>query len=329
MNALDGKVLVTGANGHIGANLVHALLDEQVPVRVLIRRGASSENLKGLPIEVVHGDVCINEDFSRAVDGVRFVFHLASPTTITSDLSEVVQAGIRNLLTACARYKVEKVVYTSSAVTIGFSPSDVRLLNENDDYFVPASQYHIVKYRVERELMDLSSQLPFSLVLVNPTTVVGRFDSKITPSTMPAHIAQKNRLAFWFDSGVTIAPVRNVAQGHIQAMKYGKSGNRYILGGENLLIRDYFAKINTINHSRGLFVKIPDLFMYGAGALFSVVQMMGYDRVPFDLSRIRALIGKYGYYSSEKARNDLGYIVGSAESAVQDYYTWLSKKHER
>jgi dihydroflavonol-4-reductase len=326
MSFFDGQILVTGANGHIGTNLVHELLAENESVRILVRSGSNTDAFKDLPVEVVRGEVCSQDDFIRATKGIRYVFHLASPTTITPDLPKVIKTGICNLLGACKKNNVEKVVYTSSAVTIGFSASKKRLMSEEDtDTFIPASPYHVAKYNAEKELLSLSDHLPFSLVTVNPTTVIGRFDSKITPSTMPAHLARKAGLKVWFDSGITVAPVRNVAIGHIQAMKFGKRNNRYILGGENLLIREYFSLINSLNHRKGPFVKLPNILMYGAGAAFSMAQALGYNDVPFDYSRIRALIGKYGFYSSIKATNELGYELGSAESAISDYYTWLNQ----
>ena len=318
------SVLVSGANGHIGSNLTELLCLRGFDVRALVRPSADTKFLESLGIEIYRGDVTSSEDYIRATKGIQYVYHLAAPTLITQDISKIVRLGLENLINAAKVNHIKKVVYTSTAVTIGFSPSPNIVLNEESaGYYIPASSYHSEKHLAEQQLMAMWNELPFSLVIVNPSSVVGRYDFKTTPSSMPSHLARSKMLNFWFSAGVTVANARGVAEGHINAMEYGRRANRYILGGENLEIREYFDLLNNINNRVGPFLQIPDTAMKAAGILFSGCQNLGFKKVPFDYQRIKSLLGNYGFYSSDKAINEIGYSIRTARESVLDYYNWL------
>jgi dihydroflavonol-4-reductase len=328
MDLLKHKILVTGANGHLGTNLVLLLSRRNCNVRLFLRPQARLRIPLPDHMEIIHGDVCNVDQVKEATQGVSLVFHLASPTTLTPDLPEAIQKSTQNILSACDCNHVQRLVYVSSAVVGGFSSTPNQMLREDDNLFVPASAYHVWKYWAEKQVRAFIGKTDTQVVIVRPTTVIGGYDFKTTPSSMPVLVGRKRALRFWFESGITVAPVVKVAQGLLQAMEQGQSGATYILGGESVSIKQYFSLINQLNHRKGPYLRISNSLMYLAGLGFSVLQSLGFSRVPFDLKRAQSLIGKYGYYSSQKAVSEIAYEIGTAAEAIQDYYFWLSHNEQ-
>lgn len=320
------KILITGANGHLGTNLIQLLAKENCELRLLIRPNAQLNISGSAKITVIRGEVTDLHDLTKACEDIDYVFHLACPTTLTKDLQEVIKKSTQHILAACCTNQIKKLIYVSSVVTIGFSSSEHEVLTEIDNRFVPASEYHVWKRWAEDQILQYAKTSSFEIVVTKPATIVGGFDYKTTPSSMPPLAGRKKAFRVWIDSGITVAPVCNVAMGLINALKFGKPANSYILGGENINIKNYFSLINELNNHPPPIIKLPNLAIYLAGFLFSILQFLGFSRVPFDLKRARSLVGMYGFYSSNKAVIELGYQVGTAREAVLDYYSWLSEK---
>jgi dihydroflavonol-4-reductase len=151
----------------------------------------------------------------------------------------------------------------------------------------------------------------------------GSLDYRLTPSNEVIQRGLTRGLPFIFDSGLTIAPVRDVAMGHILALRNGRNGERYILGGDRLSIPEYFNLIEKCCGRQRIRIRIPRLAMLGVGAAYSCAKLLGRTAIPFTFTQARHLAGKYGYYSSDKAFRELGYRWQTAQSAISDYIEWV------
>jgi dihydroflavonol-4-reductase len=316
------KVLVTGANGHIGANLVRLLLERGHDVRALVRPASDLRGLTGVAVELVRGDARDADAVRSAVRDRETVFHLAAPTRTEPGLEQSIVEGSRILLDACLKGGVGRVVYTSSVVTVGYADSPANVLTEESRTETNASAYHTGKWRAEQDTLAFGAATGLPVVVVNPSTVVGRLDYRITPSTAPLFRCLRKGLPVTFDSGLTIAPVRDVALGHLLAAERGAPGERYILGGERLMIRDYFALLCRLCNRPAPRLHLPRALMLALGLAGSAAEAAGFRNVPFTFRQASKLAGKYAWYSSEKARQKLGYSWHSAEEAALDYITW-------
>ncbi len=237
------KVLVLGGTGHLGANLVRALLDRGEHVRVLFHTVQSSAqarrhlSLKGLDIERVDGDLNDADSLIRACEGVRAVYQCASyypPYTIPVEVAtKQALAETDNLLQAVARASVERMVFTSTLTTIGFPPRRGRLADENCPFTTTYTEnpYLMSKIAMEREVLD-AARRGVPAIVVNPTAFYGPYDSRPTSGTQILMIA-KRQMPAYVDGPVNVIDVRDVAEGMIRAAERGRVGERYILGNWN------------------------------------------------------------------------------------------------
>ena len=321
--------LVIGANGHIGAHLVRALVAGGHRVRALVRPTGKVDGLVGLDLDLVHGNVLDPHSLRQAMDGCDTAFHLAAPTRLGSDLARTIVDGTRNVMECAKDSGLRRIVYTSSAVTIGFSPSPEIVLDEETRRPVTASAYHVAKAQAEEYVLQFGRERRAEVVVVNPSTVVGPLDYRTTPSTLAVRRCLEKGLPFAFDSGLTIAPVEDVARGHILAMEKGRNGECYILGGERVSIRAYFGTIAECCGRSKPMIQLPRLALVAAGAAFSIMRKCGVEDVPFDLRQAKSLVGQYAYYSSTKAARELDYTWKSAAKAVEGYVQWAKAEDAR
>jgi dihydroflavonol-4-reductase len=317
-------VLVTGASGHLSAHLIRRLVTEGCSVRAFVRPTSELPALSHLGIDIRRGDVIEPGSLQTAMSGCDVVFHLAAPTRVVPGLTEAIVSGTRNVLTCASRCGVSAVVYTSSIVTVGYSNRPEVILDERSYNNSVGLPYHAAKYAAEQIVLEWARKGHFKTIVVNPATIVGSLDYRVTPSNEPIERALTKSLPFTFDAGVTIAPVADVAMGHILALRHGKSGERYILGGERLTITEYFRLIDACcGRDRAARIRLPRSVMLGIGGAFSVAKLLGAGRVPFTFTQARQLIGKYGFYSSHKAFEELGYRWRPAKDAINDYVQWV------
>jgi|GEM_PF-296836 len=316
------KKLVIGASGHIGAHLVRVLLSEKYSVKALVRKTSNVKGIAGLDAEIVYGDVLDSDSLKKAMRGCDTVFHLGAPTSLESTTSKVIIEGTKHVLEESYRLKINKLIYTSSIATIGYTSDPDVILDETYHQCTQASSYHTAKFYAEKLVWDFFEKTGFPVVIVNPAHVVGALDYRVTPSNLPIQQCLDQGLPFVFDSGVTIVHAEDVARGHVLAYLYGNSGQRYILGGNRMTIKEYFGLICKLCGRPQPYFKIPRLAMLAIGAGFSVLQQAGVKKVPFNYNQAVNLVGKYGWYSSQKAVRELGYSWRCAEDAIRSYIEW-------
>lgn len=243
------KVFVTGGTGFVGANLVRSLLDQGYQVKALVRPQSDRSNLQGLDIEVVTGDLN-HPDLPAQLRGCQALFHVAAHYSLLQKerdrLFNINVLGTRNILQAAREASIDRVIYTSSVAAIGV-PSDGSIANET--YQSPPDRligaYKQSKYWAEQEAIKAIG-LGQDIVIVNPSSPIGPYDIKPTPTGDLVLRFLQGRMPAYVDTGLNFVDVRDVAQGHISALHKGVRGDRYILGNTNLSLKAVLEMLGEI-----------------------------------------------------------------------------------
>jgi dihydroflavonol-4-reductase len=315
--------LVIGANGHLGAHLVRRLLHNGYPVRAFVRPTSDTTALEGINVEIVRGNIRDLHSLLAAVKECDEVYHLAAPTQRVPDSSLAIVEGTRNVLQACHSGGARRLVYVSSIVTIGYSSNPDVILDERTNQRTDATSYHSAKWVAEQDVITFGRSQGLSVVIVNPATLVGPLDYRVTPSNAPIQWCLEGRLRTAVPGGVTVVHVEDAALGLIQAMQHGRSCERYILGGDRLTMPEYFDLIAKQCGRPAPFVTLPRSAVIASGIVFSLVERFTSRTMPLTFSQARLLAGKFGWYSSEKAVRELGYSWRPAAEAVNGYVSWV------
>ena len=315
--------LVIGANGHLGAHLVRRLLHDGFPVRAFVRPTSDTKPLAGIDVEIVRGNIRDQQSLLEAVKDCDEVYHLAAPTHRVPDASVIIVEGTRNVLQACHSGGVRRLVYVSSIVTIGYSSTPDVILDERTNQRTDATSYHSAKWIAERDVIAFGRTAGLSVVVANPATLVGPLDYRVTPSNAPIQWCLEGRLRIAVPGGVTVVHVEDAARGLVQAMQHGRSCERYILGGDRLTMLEYFRLIATQCGRPGPLMTLPRSVVLASGIVFSLVERLSSRPMPLTFSQARHLVGKYGWYSSDKAVRELGYRWRPASEAVNGYVSWV------
>jgi len=308
------KALVTGAAGFIGGHVVAALTEAGVEVRAFDRRpveGADS----------VVGDILDPDAVRRAVAGCDAVFHLAALYSYARADARAMQAvnvdGTRIVLDAAARNGARRIVHTSSCATCGPVPG--RAATEADG--PPAWELSVAykRTKLEGELLALrAAREGLDVVVVNPTTPVGPGDERPTPTgKMIADVARGRARAYLRGSALNIVGVEDVAAGHVSAHEHGRAGERYLLGGENLPLREVFGIVAAVAGRRAPRVAIPWRVAYAA-ARAGDAALRPFGREPSLLVPDEVRVARLPMtFDDSKARRELGYRSRPAAEALR------------
>jgi dihydroflavonol-4-reductase len=325
------KALVTGATGFVGAAVTRALLGAGWEVRALVRAGSSRVNIEALAVECVRGDLADVPALERALAGCDALFHVAAEYRLWTRTPERLYQhnveGTQNVLTAAARLRVPRIVYTSSVATLGLradSPADESVAASLEDMI---GHYKRSKFLAEQWVLE-SARAGMPVVIVNPSTPVGPGDIKPTPTGRLVLDAASGRMPAYVDTGLNIVHVDDVAQGHLLAWQHGRAGERYILGGTDLSLREILTIIARLVGRNPPRVRLPlALAMPLACAAEAWAQLTGREtRITLDgvrMARHRM------YFSSAKAAAELGYRWRPAEQALADAVRWFQGPYLR
>ena len=320
--------LVTGASGHIGAHVVRHLLAQGRAVRALVRPTSSLKGLEGLDVELVRGDVLDRSSLLSALHGCSAVYHLAAVVAAWAHDPAVIYKtaidGTANLLQAVANTSgITHIIYTSSVATVGMSSSPHDLRNESHDNTGGFSHYAVAKTRAERLAKELAEQCRLPLVIVNPAVVLGPYDYRLTPATRAIVSYLKYRLPVYFDAGANIVHADDVARGHLLAEQHGTIGDRYILSGANLTLRELFSLLAQLAGRRPPRIELGRRSLSGVGWGAELLARLRGEPPPFTRAQARRLVGQYAFYDASKAQRDLGYTARPARDILADAVQWV------
>jgi len=321
------RALVTGATGFVGAAVARALLREGWQVRALARAGSDRRNLRLLPVEIAVGDLLERPSLERAAAQCRAVFHVAADYRLGAPDPERLYRtnveGTRNVLEAARAAGVERCVYTSSVATIGI-PADGTPGDETTPAALAAmiGHYKRSKFLAEQAALEQAHAGALSVVIVNPSTPVGPGDVKPTPTGQVVLDAARGRMPAYVDTGLNIVHVDDVAEGHLLAFRHGVSGERYILGGQDMTLREILQEIARIVGRPAPRVRLP------YGAVLPIAYLAeGFARLSGRTGRITLegvrMSRKRMFFSSAKAQRELGYRWRPPADAFADAVSWF------
>lgn len=317
--------LVTGATGFVGWHVARALRENGQPVRALARNPASLRELEG--IEARQGDLRDPETLARAVEGCGTVYHVAADyrlwTRDPDDMHRSNVEGTRAMLDAARRAGVERFVYTSTVGCIAVPEGG--LGDETMAARVEHMQgpYKRTKLLAEHVALEFARE-GFPVVIVNPTAPVGDHDFKPTPTGKIVVDFVRGAMPAYLDTGLNVVDVRDVAQAHLAAAERGRVGERYILGAENMTLRQIFEALSPVAGRKPPSVEIPYFLAYAAGVVTTTLaNVTGVEpRAPLDAVKMAR---KKMWVRHDKAARELGYAPGSAAGALARAVEWFRK----
>jgi dihydroflavonol-4-reductase len=331
--------LVTGASGHIGSLITRKLLDRGRDLRAMVRETSSKEPLRsadGLTpahLEVVFGDVLDPASLARALKGVDCLYHCAAvfQTRFSKPGEEALMLrtnieGTRNVLEAAAKAGVKRIVYTSSVAAIGCSRDPRVILDEKTWNEDPIDGYVASKTDSERLARELQQKLGLDIVYVLPATVIGPGDYKPQPNNDFILKAMQSAPPVYFANGHSYVDAEDVAEGHLLAEEKGKNGERYLLGGDNVNIRDLFSRISRLTGGRMPFLKVGHLFVSVVGLAVELKAKILGEPPLFTRKKAHKLIDYYGYFDSSKAKAELGYSPRNLDEILLRCRDWYGQR---
>jgi dihydroflavonol-4-reductase len=328
------RVLVTGASGFVGSAVLRALdarrgaAAEGTPtLRVLARPSSPTGNFADVDCEVVLGDMRDPADMARALDGVRWLYHVAADYRLWArDPKDIIRAnleGTRNVMEAALARRVERIVYTSSVATLR-AGDDGAPVDETSP-LAPGEgigAYKESKVLAERLVERLIAERGLPAVIVQPSTPIGPRDIKPTPTGRILVEAAMGRVPAFVDTGLNLAHVDDVAAGHLLAMEKGVIGERYILGGQDASLREMLGVIAGLTGREPPTVRLPTGPLYPlAWAAEAAAQVTGKE--PFLTRDALRMASHHMFFSSAKARAALGYGARPYQAAVADALAWF------
>jgi dihydroflavonol-4-reductase len=317
---------VTGATGFVGSAVARALLAHGRMVRVLVRRNSDRKNLKNLDVEQREGSLEDAASMTRALAGCGALFHVAADYRLWVPKPETMYRanvdGTRALMQAALTQGIDRIVYTSSVATLGVEPDGVADETTPSTLGDMIGPYKRSKFLAEEIVRDMVVEQGLPAVIVNPSTPIGPGDIKPTPTGRLIVEAASGRMPAFVDTGLNLAHVDDVAAGHLLAEDKGRVGERYILGGENLTLREILRRIAVLVGRKPprLSLPIPAL-MPIALAAEAVARITGKE--PFVTSDGLRLARKTMFFSSRKAVAELDYAPRPVDGALADAVAWF------
>jgi dihydroflavonol-4-reductase len=318
---------VTGATGFVGSHVARVLAEQGADLRLLVRASSDTRNIDGLNAERVVGELRDPASIEKAMIGCDTVFHVAADYRLwVRDPEQMYQAnveGTRTILEAARKHGVRRVVHTSSVATMGFT-SNGHPADENSPVKLESmiGPYKQSKFMAEQLALKAGAS-GMDVVVVNPTTPVGEQDIRPTPTGRIVVDFLKKKFPAYVDTGLNLVDVRECAHGHLIALEKGRSGERYILGGENLTLKQILDKLAAITGLPSPKVKVPYVMALAAGVVDEMVtgRILGQEpRATIDAVRMGR---KKMFASSAKAERELGWNPTPVDGALRRAVEWF------
>jgi dihydroflavonol-4-reductase len=322
---------VTGATGFLGSHVARALAAQGAELRLLVRPTSDLRNIEDLNAERVLGDLRDPASIEKAMAGCEAVFHVAADYRLwVRDPEQMYRSnveGTRALLQAAQKQGVRRVVYTSSVATMGFTSNghaNEHLTDEESPVSLAdmIGHYKRSKFMAEQVAFE-AARAGVDVVVVNPTTPVGERDIKPTPTGRIVLDFLKRKFPAYVETGLNLVDATECAHGHIQAFEKGKSGERYILGGENLTLKQILDRLAAITGLKSPTVKLPYVFAFATGVVDEMVTGRLLRREPRATIDAVRMGRKMMFVSSAKAERELGWRMVPVDGALQRSVEWF------
>jgi len=330
------KAFVTGATGFLGSHVARVLAEEGADLRLLVRPTSDLRNLDGLKADRVTGDLRDPASIEKALAGCDVVFHVAADYRLwVRDPAEMYRSnveGTRAVLEAARKQGVRRVVYSSSVATMGFSSirgnvaDDVtnNVADENSPVSLAdmIGHYKRSKFMAEQAAFE-AAKSGVDVVVVNPSTPIGERDIKPTPTGRIVVDFLKRKFPAYVETGLNLVDATECARGHVRALEKGRRGERYILGGENLTLKQILDRLGAITGLKSPTVKLPYGFALATAVVDEMVtgRILGREpRATIDAVRMGR---KMMFVSSAKAERELGWRTTSVDGALQRSVNWF------
>jgi len=321
------KVFLTGATGFVGSHVAREAAAMGADLRLLVRKTSRLDNLAGLNAETVTGDLLEPESLRAAISGCDAVMHVAADYRLWVRDPKTMYAanvdGTRELLRIASEERVGRVVYTSSVATMGFK-RDGTIVNEQTPVSIDdmLGHYKRSKFLAEQEAIA-AARAGQQVIILNPTTPIGPNDLKPTPTGRIIVDFLNRKFPAYVDTGLNLVDVREVARAHVAALELGRSGERYILGGENLTLKQILDKMSAITGLPSPTMKVP----HAVAMVFAFFdenitgRMLGNEpRATVEAVRMGK---KKMYASSAKAVQELGFKQIPVYQALRAAIDWF------
>jgi dihydroflavonol-4-reductase len=320
------RVFVTGSTGFIGSNVVRRLLKAGHEVRALVRPGTDTRQLDGLPVERISGNLQDHASLRRGMAGCAWVFHVAALYSYWGhrwkEFQETNVEGTRRVLEAARLENVERIVYTSSVAALGTRPDGLPATEDTPGTLADRiGPYQRSKFLAEEVVRDFVRQgLP--VITVNPSSPVGVGDHKPTPTGQIIVDFLKGRIFGFTDTGLSIVDVEDVAAGHLLAAERGRIGERYILGGENLTLKQILDLLADVSGRPPVHLHIPHWVAHTWSYVDVAMACLIPRHIPAATPGKVRLARRYEFFDSGKAVRELGFRRTPVRVALRKAVEW-------
>ncbi len=321
------KAFVTGATGFVGSHVARVLAEQGADLRLLVRSGSNPKNIESLKAERVVGDLREPATLEKAMTGCDALFHVAADYRLwVRDPEQMYRSnveGTRAILQAARKNGIRRVVYTSSVATMGFT-SNGHPADENSPVSLDGmiGHYKRSKFMAEQVAIE-AGRSGMDVVVVNPTTPVGERDIKPTPTGRIIVDFLKRKFPAYVDTGLNLVDVGECARGHVAALERGRSGERYILGGENLTLKQILDKLAAITGLPSPKVRVPYVMALATGVVDEMVTGHILRREPRATIDAVRMGRKKMFVSCGKAERELGWKIVPVDGALRRAVEWF------
>lgn len=325
------RAIVTGAAGHIGYHVTKILLSRNYEVHLLVRSiNTNIIELEEAGAKVYPCNLFEVSSYAAIIQDADVLFHLAAEnTTSMSNASRVLENTdklTQAVLNACHENSVKTVIYTSSVVVIGRSPDPDKLLTEKDINPFPESPYVLGKMQAEKYVSDFIQKYNYDIRRVYPSWAVGPNDPRLTPPHKVIKDFLEKGAPVYFDGGISIAAVEEIAKGHVLAYEKGKFGETYILSGENITFKRLYELLVANSSQKMPLLKMPKFAIVVAAWIFTKLFKIIGKEFPISPQYAKAVAGTFSWYDCSKAKNELGYQNRPVEEILKSAVLEANRK---
>lgn len=324
------KVLLTGANGLLGANLLRELNAQGYSVRALLRKNCDKRSLDGCEFETFEGDISNPSDLENAVDGCDFVIHAAARTVQYPDDIEAYRSinvdVTQHLCEICLDKQVQRLLFISTANC--FTNGTLNNPGNEDGKFMPwleTSGYAYSKYLAQKIVLNQVKENGLDAIILVPTFMIGAFDAKLSSGQLTLH-GLKKTIVFHPSGGKSFVDVKAVAKATVNGLRMGEKGGIYMLSGQNMTYKSFFKLLSEISERKPFLIQIPSRAILFAGWLVGILKQFLPLKTPFNLTNAK-LLSLGNYFSNHKAKDKLLMPDTNIREALKASVLWLKKHH--